>query len=77
MKLENCICGSEAKHFPQSETQSNAIHCLNPDCHVGIEHDGWPDEWVFEDWNDLMKYFRREKAMEKPALDKRNEYKEH
>ncbi len=58
MKLLNCICGAEAIHYPQSETQSNSIFCVNPNCDVGIKHDQWSDEQIFDHWNDLMKYLK-------------------
>ena len=44
-------CGNEAKHYPESNTQANAIYCTK--CPLGVEQSGMSDNVLKEVWENL------------------------
>ena len=44
-------CRNEAKHYPDSNSQANAIYCN--ECPLGVESAGMSDAALFMVWNNL------------------------
>ena len=44
-------CQNEAKHYPETHSQANAIYCT--ECPLGVEQAGMSDEALMMVWNNL------------------------